>query len=402
MKLNDTKCKNLKPTNKTQKKSDGQGLYMMVTPSGSKIWHFIYRYQNKPSTISFGKYPAVSLSEARRLAMQARALLAQGLNPSAVKKAEKKAKAQTAENSFYQVALRHKAIKSGKVSEGTIKTQWQRLEIYIFPSLKNTPIKDVTRQDILEIARKVEAQGKNETVKRLIQACSQVFDYAIDEGLIETNPIFRLGRVLHSPKVTHRHCIPAEEFPELLEKITQTAPAQYYQSYATIMLLMHTFVRTVELIKATWDEFNLDEKLWIIPANRMKKRKDHKVPLSNEVIEILKELRKRFPNSKWVLPSPNGHQKHVSNNIVLNYLKRLGYKGRMTGHGFRSLAASICTEKLKINPVAIDRQLSHQEADKTKAAYFRAEFMEERVELMQTWSNYIENIAHQSAVFDGE
>lgn len=233
---------------------------------------------------------------------------------------------------------------------------------------------------------------KRELAKRLVQYCSQIFDYALIEGLIQHSPAFRLGSALQSPKAKHRACIAAEEFPELLGKIAQTAPSQYFQTYSAIMLLMHTFVRTKELIEAPWEEINLEEKIWVIPANRMKKRKEHKVPLSNEVVEILKELRKRFPNSKWVLPSPNGHQKHVSNNIVLNYLKRLGYKGRMTGHGFRSLAASICTEKLKINPVAIDRQLSHQEADKTKAAYFRAEFMEERIELMQTWSDYIEKV----------
>ena len=393
MKLNDTKCKNLKPTNKTQKISDGQGLYLMVSPSGSKIWHFIYRYQGKPSTISFGKYPAISLFEARRLGMQAHEQLAKGLNPSAVRKTEKQAQSTATENSFYHVALRWKALKSSKVSKRTLKTVWQQLERHIFPNLNNISICHITRQDLLSILRKLEEQAKHETVKKLIQACSQIFEYAVNEGLIESNPTFRLGRVLHSPQVTHRHCIPAAEFPKLLEKISQTAPAQYFQTYAAITLLMHTFVRTVELIEATWDEFNLEDKMWVIPAARMKMRNEHRVPLSNQVVTILKELKKRFPNSKWVLPSPNGHQKHVSNNIVLNYLKRLGYKGRMTGHGFRSLAASISTEKLSFNPVVVDRQLAHQEADKTRAAYFRADFMEDRKKLMQEWSDYIQNAA---------
>ncbi len=392
MKINDTKCKNIKPTDKTQKISDGDGLYLMVYPHGSKIWQFRYSYHSRRKTISFGGYPAVSLSEARRLRLEAKEQLAKGLNPSAVRKSEKRTQAQESENSFGQVALRWRATKAATVSKRTLETAWKRLERYIFPALKNSPIHKITSQDLLPLIRTVEKEDKLELAKRLVQHCSQIFDYALIEGLILHTPTFRLGRALQSPKVVHRHCIPADEFPQLLEKIAQTAPVQYFQTYAAITLLMHTFVRTVELIEATWDEFNLEEKIWIIPAERMKMRNEHRVPLSNQVVAILKELKKRFPNSKWVLPSPNGHQKHVSNNIVLNYLKRLGYKGRMTGHGFRSLAASISTEKLSFNPVVVDRQLAHQEADKTRAAYFRADFMEDRKKLMQEWSDYIEKL----------
>lgn len=390
MKLNDTKCKNIKPTEKIQKIADGDGLYFMVYPHGSKIWQFRYSYHGERKGISFGKYPAVSLSEARSLRIEAREQLAKGLNPSAVRQSKKKAQAKATENSFYQVALRWKDVKSTKIKDRTLKILWLRLERHILPELKNAPIKQITRIDLVGVLGKIEKKGRYETAKKLAQICAQIFEHALNEGLIENNPATGISGILKSPKMTHRPCISAEELPELLQKINQTASIQYFQTHAAIKLLMHTFVRTNELIAARWEEFNLEEKMWIIPAARMKMKNEHKVPLSNQVVEILKTLKELFPKSEWILPSPNGYRKHVSNNIVLHYLKRLGYKGRMTGHGFRSLAASISTEKLKLHPVAVDKQLAHQGNDRTRSAYFRAEFMEERIGLMQTWSDYIE------------
>jgi len=264
MKLTDTKCKNLKSTDKIQKIADGDGLYLMVNPCGSKIWQFRYSYDGRRQTISFGKYPAISLSEARRLRIEARELLAKGLNPSTVRKSEKQAQAKEAENSFEQVALRWKAVKATKIKERTLKTLWLRLERHILPELKNTPIKEIKRQDLVRILGKVEKKGRYETAKKLAQICSQIFGHALNEGLIESNPAAGIGGILKSPKTTHRPCISAEEFPELLQKIAETAPSQYFQTYAAITLLMHTFVRTVELVEARWEEFNLEEKIWII------------------------------------------------------------------------------------------------------------------------------------------
>lgn len=392
MKLTDTKCKNTKPNDKTQKIADGDGLYLMVYPHGSKIWQFRYSYLGRRKTISFGKYPAISLFEARRLRMEAREQLAKGLNPSAVRKFAKQAQAQQLENSFEQVALRWKSVKSTKIKGRTLKTLWLRLEKHILPELRNAPIKEIKRVDLVGIFGKIEKKGRYETAKKLAQICAQIFEHALNEGLIENNPATGISGIVKSPKMTHRACISPEELPELLQKINQSASSQYFQTYSAIKLLMHTFVRTNELIEARWDEFNLEEKIWIIPSERMKMQNEHKVPLSNQVVETLKALKERFPKSEWILPSPNGYIKHVSNNIVLHYLKRLGYKGRMTGHGFRSLAASISTEKLKLHPVAVDKQLAHQGNDRTRSAYFRAEFMEERIELMQTWSDYIEKV----------
>lgn len=392
MRLNDTKCRTTKPKDKTFKICDGDGLYLVVNPSGTKVWHFYYSYESRRQTISFGRYPDIGLADARKMRQEARTLLTKGLNPSSVRAAQKRAIGTAANNTFEQVALRWKNVKSTKISPKTMKTAWQRLELYIFPHIGQKQIGAISRQELLGILKKLENQQKLETLNRVLWRCGEIFDHALNEGLIETNPTIRMSKVFTSPEVTHQPCIKSEELPKLLLKIEETAQRQYPQTLAAIKLLMLTFARTEELIGARWEEFDLDNALWVIPSHRTKMRREHYIPLSVQVVEILNHLKDQYPKSPWILPSPNGHQNHVSNNIVLNYLKRMGYKGKMTGHGFRSLAASILTEKLGCNEVAVDRQLAHKEKDKTKAAYFRAEYMEDRKTIMQTWSDYIEEM----------
>ena len=382
--LTDTKIKSLKPKDKAYKLADANGLYIYVTTKGAKFWRQKYRINNREKLLSHGEYPFVSLSEARRIRDEARALIKQGKDPSITKKTLKTDKL----NSFEAIARQWHEKQTPDWSPNHTKKVIVSLEKDILPQIGSIPIKEVSTPILLDALRQIEKRGAYEQARRVAQRCDSVFNYAIAAGLLDYNPVQGIQKALKKPKKQNYNTIEPKELPAFVEAL-KAVNAHPIVKLATEMLML-TFVRTGELIGAQWDEFDLENQLWEIPAHRMKKNRTHLVPLSDRVIEILTELRVHTGNRKWVFASPQKPINKLSNNAILQLLKRMGYAGKMTGHGFRHLASTSLNE-MGYNTDAIERQLAHKD-DSTRGVYNKAEMISERIRIMQDWSSYIANV----------
>lgn len=396
MPLTDKACKAAKPNplpSKTPKKlADGEGLYLFVMPNGAKYWRLLYRFHGKQKTYALGVYPEVTLKEAREKKYKVRKMLAQGLDPSIERKKEKTLALKSAANTFEAVARdwyeNRKHIWKQRYADEVLK----RLECDIFPYIGSIPITEIDSALLIEVIRKIEKRGATDLAKRQLQKCGEIFRFAISEGKLRKDISFGMHEGLKYRKKTHFAAIEVEELPDFL-KVLERNDARLYQSTRNALkLIMLTFVRTSELINARWDEIDFDRKQWIIPAERMKMGKEHIVPLSKQAIEILENQKELSSQWELVFPSNVKPQKSISNNTILGALKRLGYQGRMTGHGFRALAMSAIKQELGYRHEVVDRQLAHVPKSKIDKAYDRALFLEERTRMMQEWSDYLDSI----------
>jgi integrase len=265
----------------------------------------------------------------------------------------------------------------------------------MFLEIGNVPVSDITAPRLLAAIRKIESRGAHEVAHRALQTCGQVFRYAIGTGRGERNPAAELKGTdtLMPVKRTHYAALDASELPDFLKALKENEARLYLQTRYAIELLMLTFTRTGELINAKWSEFDLEGRVWTIPEERMKMGKSHIVPLSKQAVEVLKKLQAINGKRDWVFPNQTDSKKAMSNNTILFALSRLGYKGRMTGHGFRALAMSTIKEKLGYRHEVVDRQLAHAPRNKVDAAYDRAKFLPERRKMMQQWADYIDSLA---------
>lgn len=395
MSLTNLKCQNAKAGEKAFRLFDGRGLYLEVRPGGAKYWRMKYRHCGKEKVLALGVYPEVSLAEARGKCLGARKVLEAGADPVAVRKEERLLARLSAERTFETVAREwHENFKS-KWTDRNAKTVLYRMETDVFPQIGGFPIADLRPSHIIETLKKVQRRGAFEPAHRLRQYCSQVFRYAIVHEMAETNPAAEVGQVLKPVVKKHYACIGTDEIPLLLHALHTNDARLHADTREAIRLLMLTFVRTKELIEATWDEFDLANAQWVIPAGRMKMRKEHLVPLSRQAVEILRRLEERNGKWGWVFPGHHSRKKHMSNNTVLKGLERLGFKGRMTGHGFRALAMSTIKEKLGYRHEVIDRQLAHVPRSMVQRAYDRAQFLDDRRKMMQEWANYLDGVARE-------
>ena len=380
--LTDTLIKSLKPKEKSYSKSDGNGLYIEVSPSGAKYWRQSYRYNGKQKRLAHGVYPRISLADARTLKEEALEDLKNGKDPSKTKRQKKTKQANTfgliAKEWYEKQSINWKPIHSKKV--------WRQLEADILPYLRDEPIDQISTTDLLEVLRRIEKRGALDIASRQRQRCEAIFKHAILSDLATHNPATQLVGVLKTKKVTHRTALSSKDLPEFLHKLEQIDTHPIVR-LATKMLI-HTFVRTGELRHAKWDEIDFEERLWHIPAARMKMGADHIVPLTDQTIGFLKELKEYNGKREHIFASPTRPKQGLSENAILNLLYRMGYKGKATGHGFRATASTTLNE-MGYNPDAIERQLAHAETNKIRAAYNRSEYMEERAVLMRNWSNYL-------------
>ncbi len=396
MKLSAIQCRNAKPAVKPYKLTDGNGLYLEVMPTGSKYWRMQYRYEGKRPRLSFGVYPEVGLAEARDRRDLNRRLLRDGVNPAVHHRQEKRRRKLAAADTFELLAREWHTTNLSQWTPAHGRDIIQRFEKDIFREIGNEPINSLQAPDIIEVIRRIEARGAGELARRALQNIGRVYRYAIVTGRAETDPTYRMSEALKPQLKTHYAALESEELPNFVRALRANRARLFIHTlYATELLLL-TFVRTGELIKATWDEFDLDEAEWRIPAKRMKMRRDHIVPLSRQVIERLKELQSVSAGRLYVFPHYSDPQKHLSNNTILKAIERLGYKGRTTGHGFRALAMSTIKEKLGYRHEVIDRQLAHQPHSKVDRAYDRAQFLDERRVMMQEWADYINACAAKS------
>jgi integrase len=401
MALTELKCKNTKPAGKPYKLSDSGGMYLEIMPNGSKYWRLKYRINGKEKRLALGVYPEVSLSDAREGRDKARKILKDGIDPSHAKQEQKRFQRLNAANTFEIIAREwHEHIKA-RWTEGYAKELLNRLEKDVFPALGNRPIASITAPQILDTVRKIESRGAHEIARRTLQCLGQIFRYAVVTSRAESDPTRDLKGALKPFKKGHYAALEVKDLPEFLQKLERNEARLFPQTLRAINLLMLTFVRTGEMINATWDEFDLKNAMWTIPAARMKMRRDHIVPLSKQAVAILKEQQEFTGKWQWVFPNVVRPQKPMSNNTILKALERMGYKGTMTGHGFRALAMTAIKEQLGYRHEVVDRQLAHAQKNKVDAAYDRATFLKERRKMMQEWANYLEILSNQDKVIKG-
>jgi integrase len=390
MALTDTAIKNSKPQAKPVKLSDEKGLYLLVNPNGSKWWRLNYRFGGKRKTLSMGVYPSVSLKLARERREEARTLLASGADPGAQRKAEKLANAEAGSNTFEALGLEWMATRGKEWTASYASKTKSALERHAFPSVGAKPITEITAPDLLALLRAIETRGTVDMAHRVQQHCGAIFRFAIVTGRATTDPVPSLRGALSTVKQEHYAALtdPAE-YAELLRAIDN------YRGEATtraaMQLLALTFQRTKEVRFAEWSQFDFDKALWRIPAEIMKMREAHIVPLSRQTIEVLKRLQALTGEGRLVFPSSTSRERPISENTVVYALARMGYKGRMTGHGFRSVASTLLNEQ-GFRADLIERQLAHSEKNAVRAAYNRAEYLPERVKMMQEWADYLDKL----------
>jgi len=386
--LNDTKIRGLKAKDKPYKVGDSNGLFIYVTPTGSKRWRQKYRINGREKLLTHGEYPFVTLLEARELRDKARELISKGKDPST----EKKTKQANKKNTFEFVARDWHNTMTPSWSANHVKKVIVSLESDIFQDIGNTPLEEITAPQIVASLKRIEKRGSHEQANRVAQRVNAVFRYALAGGLITHNPAQSIKDTLKKPDKKNYNSIDPKELPDFLEALAA------YDGHPIVKLatefLMLTFVRTGELRGAKWPEFDIKNKLWEIPAERMKVKKTkngepmpHLVPLSDRAVEILETLKTYTGGRKYVFASPTKPRDPISSNTILQALKRMGYGGKMTGHGFRHLASTTLHEQ-GFDSDVIERQLAHLDRS-VRGVYNKAEYIEKRRSLMKHWSDLV-------------
>jgi len=399
MPLTEIECKRAKCPDDRRfiRLSDEKGMYLEVTASGGKYWRLKFRYLGKEKRLALGIYPDVSLALARKARDKARETIAAGEDPAQLKREAKLTKALDAANSFEVIARQWWDHWRGPKSPRHADYVIRRLEADVFPAIGSRPVTSITAPHLLAMAKGIEARGAVDIAKRSLQTCGQVMRYAIALGFIERNPAadVKPSDALKPRKKENYARLDAKEMPELLRKIEAYQGSAYTRLAIKLMAL--TFVRTGELIGARWSEFDLEAAEWRIPAERMKMRTQHIVPLAPQAVEIIQALQTLANGRELVFPGERDHEKPMSNNTILGALKRMGYAGRMTGHGFRGVASTLLHE-LGYAHHLIELQLAHQERNSTSAAYNHATHLKDRRQMMIDWANHIDGLRKGNVV----
>jgi integrase len=398
--LSETRVRNAKPGDKPFRLYDDRGLYLEVSPKGGKWWRLKYSFEGKPRLLSLGTYPDTGLKAVREKRDQARRLIAQGVDPSAARRAQKASRSEATTNSFEVVAREwHATVHVAQVSAGHAARTLIRLEQDVFPWLGGLPIGDIKPPLLLQTMRRIEARGAIETAHRALQACGQVFRYAIATGRAERDPTPDLRGALKPVLVEHMAAITdPKRVGELLRAIESYKGMPITR--AALQLAPLVFVRPGELRKAEWVEFDLDAAEWRIPAGRMKRTKQEKlsgaahiVPLSRQAMGVLRDLHPLTGHGRYLFPSPRTGERPISDNGVLSALRRMGFpKDEMTGHGFRAMARTLLAERLGVDEAVIEAQLAHAVRDSLGRAYNRTEFIDQRRKMLQMWAEYLDKL----------
>jgi integrase len=400
--LSEMQVKHAKPKDKPYKLSDGGGMYLEVLPSGSKLWRMKFRQANgKEGRLAFGVYPATTTADARKKRDAARKQLAAGIDPAQAKRIDKQQKNIATANTFEAVAREWHANKLDSWQERTATNVVRRLEKDVFPLIGKYPIADIKAPVMLDLLRQIEKRGAVDMAKRQGQVCGQIFRYAIASGKAEIDPVPHLRGALKATAKGHHAAITADELPEFIHAFEKIEGRMFVPTKVMFRLMMLTFVRTSELTETTWDEVDLENESWIIPWRRMKMGKkklnprkvDHHVFLPHQGWKLLRELHTITGGNRYLFPNQRDHEKPATNFGILAALKRMGYSGKMTGHGFRSLAMGVIKERLGYRHEVVDRQLSHASGDTYGEAYDRALFLDDRKIMMQQYADYLETVA---------
>jgi len=399
--LSDLQLRNARAAERMYRLYDGGGLYLEVSAGGSKLWKVKYRHlRGRESRLSFGAYPDVSLVAAREQRAQARQQLAAGIDPLEARDAASRAARDSANDTFEAVARDWHATMLDSWQPGTAQNILHRLELDIFPVIGALRMTTVTSRDILFAIRKIEQRGALEIARRMTADVSRIFDFAMNSGRLDRNPAATLGKTLKPREKGHFAAIESTELPAFLKSLVHNEACMGHVVRLATRLMLLIFVRTSELIETPWSEIDLEGGEWTIPWRRMKRGKrrvnpskvDHHVCLSRQALALLRELHTYTGGGKLLFPNMRDAERPMSNMAILKALERMGYKGDMTGHGFRALAMSTLKEQLHYRHEVVDRQLAHAQKDELETAYDRATYLEERTAMMQAWADHIDSI----------
>ena len=392
MPLSDFQIKNAKPKEKRYKLSDGESLILLVYPNGSKLWHYYYEFGGKPKTLSIGKYPRISLLEARDAKHEAQKKLEKGIDPSAQKQKEKVVAEYLANDNFEKMAREWHAHKSARWSKKHAANTLRRLEMHVFPYLGSRVITQISSLEVLAVIQRVEKAGKTHMSRRILQIMDAVFKRAIVTGRLEKNPAAHLSCELLPHEVKHMPTLSEDEIPKFLSRLDTVEKKNLReQSVLALWLLMLTVVRTCELRFSKKSDISFERKEWVLRPEVTKMKREHIVSLSNQAIAVLKRLFELTPHSEWLVPSTQNRVHEVmSENSVNSLIELLGYKGRIVGHGFRALFSTVLNDH-GFDSKTVDRQLAHVGKDKVESAYNRAEYKKKRQEMMQWWGDFLDS-----------
>ena len=382
--LTDSQCRGFKPQAKGYKKFDGEGLYLWITPLGSKLWRLSFRWEGKEQTISWGPYPKISLAEARAKRDEAKRQLRDGLNPMATA-----ATTKPSTPTFSKCAELYWAGRKDCTPK-YIHNATRALDAYLMPALGDLSIDSITRADLLTELKRVDDAGKHVYVRKIRLWADAVFEWARANGHCQHNPAAEIDprRTFSTTKVEHFAALEPSEMPQLFDRLAFEDPQQ--QSVLALRMLAYTWVRTAELRQMRWHEIEGDT--WRIPAGKMKRSRDHVIPLSRQALELIEVMRQRARGSDYVFRGESRNDTPISENAILYLLYRIGFKGRMTGHGFRSVASTWANEA-GYEPDHIEFQLAHSEENKTRSAYNRARYLKQRRQMLQDWADWLDACA---------
>ncbi|AYH05105.1 tyrosine-type recombinase/integrase [Pectobacterium parmentieri] len=394
MPLTDVKVRSAKPEDKAYKLTDGEGMHLMVHPNGSKYWRLQYRFAGKQKTLALGVYPEITLSEARQRRDEAKRQIATGTDPSEQKKVDKQLRQTLVDNTFKAIALEWREYKRPNWSKGYAEDLMEAFENDIFPDIGKRPIAEIKPLEMLTSLRKLEKRGVLDKLRKIRQACNQVFRYAIVTGRAENNPASELASALPPPKATHYPHLLPDELPDFLRALSTYSGSKVTQLATRILML--TGVRTIELRQAEWKEFDFEKRLWEVPKERMKMRRPHLVPLSDQVIDALQQLRAVTGRYNLVFPGRNDITKPMSEASINQVLKRIGYHGKATGHGFRHTMSTILHEQ-GYNTAWIELQLAHVDKNTIRGTYNHAQYLEQRRSMLQWYGDFVDGLEHGDA-----
>lgn len=387
MRLTVLQVQKAKPKEKPYKLTDGQGLYLLVEPSGRKYWRMKYYFARRERLMSLGVFPDVSLADARYKRDEVRRQKLNNIDPAEYRREKQREFIATHENTFEKVAREWHETKKSRWSEYYARQVIQRLEADVFPRIGNRLTNKIVPSDVLKVARAIEERDAIEMAHRAVSMCGQIFQFAIITDRATTNPAAALRGALKTAPRNHRAHLDVTELPGFIQKLESYDRS--LQTKTAIQLLILTFVRPSELCGARWSEIDFERKEWRIPAERMKMRTPHIVPLSTQALEKFAMMKKLTGYREHVFPSKPSPRNHITSNSMLYVIYELGFKGKVVSHGFRGTASTILNESGLFDKDVIERQLAHMERNRVRASYNHADYLPKRREMMQWWADHI-------------
>ena len=386
--LSDVKLKAAKPKEKDYILTDGDGLQMRVRANGSKLWNFNYIHPvtKKRINMGLGTFPEISLAQARKRTVEARQLVAQGFDPKEKRDADRQTLRATTEHTFKNVAAAWFELKKDSVTTAYAEDIWRSLTLHVFPDLSSTPISAITAPAVINLLRPLETKGSLETVKRLSQRLNEIMTYGVNSGLIHSNPLSGIRSVFKKPKKKNMAALAPNELKELMATVANASIKR--TTRFLIEWQLHTMTRPTEAATARWVDIDIGKKIWTIPAERMKKRRTHVIPLTEQTLELLEAIKPLSGHREHVFPADRNPRTHCNSQTANMALKRMGFEGRLVSHGMRSMASTILNEH-GWDPELIEVALAHVDKDAVRSAYNRADYIERRRPMMKWWSEHI-------------